>query len=360
MKFMNPLFVATVIIPTALAIIYFGFLASDVYISESRFIVRSPGKTVTSPLSAVLGGDGLTGGSAEGDAVKEYVMSRDALADVNRDGLIDDAYANARIFLLDRFGGLGGDTREQLYEYFTGKVAFFEGSASRVTTLTVRAFDPKQAREINARLLEQSENLVNSLSERAQRDSVAIAQKEVEQASAQARAAALELAKFRDRKGIVDPEQQSEVGLQMVSKLQDQLILVRTQLRQLETYTPQASQIPFLRTQIKALEREIQQSMSNMAGGNGSLSAAMVQYQQLRLNSELAEKQLAVVLASLQEAQAEGRRKRAYIERISDPSLPDYAAEPRRLRGIIATFVMGLLAWGVLSMLLIGIREHRD
>jgi capsular polysaccharide transport system permease protein len=32
--------------------------------------------------------------------------------------------------------------------------------------------------------------------------------------------------------------------------------------------------------------------------------------------------------------------------------------EPRRLRGIIATLVLSLLAYGILRMLLAGIREH--
>jgi capsular polysaccharide transport system permease protein len=30
------------------------------------------------------------------------------------------------------------------------------------------------------------------------------------------------------------------------------------------------------------------------------------------------------------------------------------------LRGIVATFVLGLVAYGILTMLLAGVREHRD
>jgi capsular polysaccharide transport system permease protein len=38
----NIVLVLTVLAPTCIAILYFGFFASDVYISESRFLVRSP------------------------------------------------------------------------------------------------------------------------------------------------------------------------------------------------------------------------------------------------------------------------------------------------------------------------------
>jgi capsular polysaccharide transport system permease protein len=63
-------------------------------------------------------------------------------------------------------------------------------------------------------------------------------------------------------------------------------------------------------------------------------------------------------MSSLQDAEDEARRKQAYIERVAQPSLPDEAAEPRRLRGILAVFVLGLVAWGILKLLFAGVREH--
>ena len=48
------------------------------------------------------------------------------------------------------------------------------------------------------------------------------------------------------------------------------------------------------------------------------------------------------------------------MTRIVQPSLPDIAMEPKRMRSILATFVLGLVAWGILSMLLAGVREHQD
>ena len=46
----GPLFVMTVLAPTVLAILYFGLISSDVYISESRFVVRSPERASASTL----------------------------------------------------------------------------------------------------------------------------------------------------------------------------------------------------------------------------------------------------------------------------------------------------------------------
>src|SRR3546814_10369150 len=106
----------------------------------------------------------------------------------------------------------------------------------------------------------------------------------------------------------------------MISKLQDALIAARTQLQQMETYTPEASQIPFLRTRVRSLEREIGEQTGRIAGGGRSLSAAATQYQELLLASDLSQKLLAAKLTTLEEAQAEARRKRAYVQRIAEPS----------------------------------------
>ncbi len=360
LKSVNPLFAALVILPTLIASLYFGIFASEIYVSESRFIVRSPSKPNLSPLGVVLGGGSLVGASEESEAVTEFLTSRQGLASINDDGYAARAWGNPSIFWFDRFARFGGDTGEDLFKYYLGKVSAEDSTSTMVTVLSVQSFDPQTAQTINRRLLEKSEVLVNELSDRARRDAISFAEAALARARQQAQGAALALATFRDREGVIDPELQVSAGLQMISKLQDQLIAAQTQLLQLQTYTPQASQIPYLRTQIRSLEREIADQTAQLAGGNGSLSSASVRYQELKLASEYAERQLGITLSAYQEAQAEARRKQAYVERISNPSLPDDAAFPRRLRNILATFVLGLLAWGVASMLLVGIREHKE
>jgi len=180
----------------------------------------------------------------------------------------------------------------------------------------------------------------------------------VDNAKARSQSAALELAAFRNRSGVVDPEQQATVQMQMVSKLQDSLIAARTELAQLQMYTPDNPRIPVVRTQISVIQREIDQELGKVTGNRGSLAASAVQFQRLTLENEFAGKQLAAALTSLEGARNESIRKQAYVERIVQPNIPDSAIEPRRMRGIIATVLLSLLAYGILRMLLAGVREH--
>jgi capsular polysaccharide transport system permease protein len=353
------LFLLVVVLPTAIAALYFLFLASDVYLSESRFVVRSPDKPAASGLGILLKTAGFSNAGDEIFAAQEFVKSRDALRELNRNKAIERAYDNPSISVFDRFNGMGFDgSFEDLFEYYLKKVDIEFATSSSITTLTVRAFTPADAQRINRQLLELSEGMVNRLNERGRNDLVRYATDEVRDSEETARQAALELARFRNANGIIDPERQATVQLQMISKLQDELIGARLQLLQLRAMAPDNPQIPVLQTRIAGLGREINQQLGIVAGNRRSLSATAAQYQRLQLEREFADKRLAAAMTSLEEARDEARRKQAYVERITQPNLPDEALEPRRLRGILATFALALIAWAILRMLIAGIREH--
>lgn len=360
-KTLKPLFIATVLIPTAISIIYFGFLASDVYVSESRFVVRSPDKPAATGLGVLLKSAGFTNAGDEIYAAQDYVQSRDALAGLNRRGMIAVVYADKGISVFDRFNPFGtSNSFEDLYNYYKKKIKVEHDTTSSIVTLTVRAYTPSDARKINEQLLEMAEDTVNKMNTRGRQDLVQFAKTEVNDAKEKAELAAIALSRFRNEKGVVDPEKQANVQVQMVSKLQDELIASKTELLQLRQVAPQNPQIPALEAGIRGLTEQIDSEFGKAAGGRRSLAASAVEYQRLALESQFSDKQLANAMASLEEARNEARRKQAYVERIVQPNLPDYPLEPRRLRGILATLILSLIAWGILSMLLAGVREHRD
>lgn len=355
------LLIITIVVPTLAATLYYGLIASDVYVSESQFVVRSPDKPTTSGLGVILKTAGFSNSGDEIYSAQSYVLSRDALRAINRNNDFRNAYSAPSISSFDRFDPLGfAGSFEDLYRYYRKKVSIDHDTTSSISTLTVRAYSPAAAAKFNRELLELAEGTVNRLNERGRQDLIRFAQAEVDDATSKSRDAALNLARFRNVSGVVDPEKQASVQLQMISKLQDELIASRNELLQLSAFAPANPQIPVLRTKIAGLSREIDVELNKVAGSSRSLSAAAAQYQRLQLESQVADKQLAAAISSLEDARNEARRKQAYVERIEQPDIPDSPAEPRRFRGIIAAFVFGLIAYGIISMLLAGIREHHD
>lgn len=359
--FQNKLLLITTIIPTALAILYFGLIASDVYISESRFVVRSPERQSTSPLGLILKGAGFSKAQDDSYTVQDYVLSRDALKALNDELKIKDAYSSPKVDLFSRFAGMDwDDSLEAFHQYYQKKVNVQLDSTSSITTLTVRAFTPEGAEGINQRLVELAESLVNKLNERGRQDMIHFAAAEVAEAQTKAKAAALALSQYRNAKGVIDPEKQSTIPLQQVAKLQDELIATKTQVMQLEKLAKDNPQLPVLRQRVGLLEAEIEAEGKRVTGGERSLAGKAAEFQRLALEKEFSDKMLASAMSTLELAKNDAQRKQLYLERIVLPNKPDQAMEPHRIRGVVATLAVGLVLFAVLTMLFAGMREHLD
>jgi len=360
-KKINRLFALTVLVPTTIATVYYGLVASDVYVSESRFVVRSPQRqNQTSVVGALLQGTGFSRAQDDTYPVVDYIQSRDALAELNRGNYILNSYSN-RGDIISRFNTSFDDSFEALWKYYGKHIVSVEfDSTSAITTLQVRAFTSKDAEKINQTLLEISERLVNRMNQRAAADTVEFAQREVNQAAAKAKDAAAALAAYRNSYTVFDPEKQSALQLQQVTSLQSQMFAAQTQLMQLQSISPQNPQIPVLKTNIESMQKQIQIATGGVTGGKDSLSQKAANYARLQLDAQFADKQLASAMTALESARGEAERKQLYLERLVQPNTPDVAIEPKRLKSVFEVFALGMIAWGVLSLLLAGVREHHD
>jgi capsular polysaccharide transport system permease protein len=359
----NRIFLLSVVLPTMLAIIYYGLIASDVYISESHFVVRSSNRQSSiSGLGSFLQVAGLSRSLDDTHTVNDFMLSRDALSQLDEHLGLARSFSSNKVDRISRFGGLDWDTSfEALHKYYQKKVAINLDTSSSIAILKVRAFSPETAYQINAMLLSMGEELVNKLNERARQDMIRFAAAEVTKAEAQAKAAGLALASYRTGKAVFDPTLQSRLQLQQVAKLQDELIAGKTQYAQILLVSPHNPQLQVLKKRNETLQAEMEAETAKvLASADGSFSKKAVDYERLVLEQTFADKQLTVVLASLEQARNEAQRKQLYLARIVQPHKPDVAVEPRRLHIVLATFALGMITWGVLSIIIAGVREHYD
>ncbi len=357
------LFVLTVVIPVTVAVVYYGFIAADVYVSESRFVVRSeqrqPGSSL---LSSFLAESSF--GRAQDDAwiVNDYVLSMDALKTLDRDIQLRKRVGDPYGDIVSRFPQFGSTdaTYEKFLDYYRDRiVAVVHDSTTSITTLRTSAFDPRSARDINEHLLTMSEALVNELNRRARQDEMQYAGAMVQEAQDRVKSAALALSEYRMHYAVFDPDRQSTLQLQLVGKLQDEMLATRARLAEVESLSPDNPQIQPLKTRIAAIGYEMDAVSTKVMGrGDGSFAARSREFERLSIEKQFAERQLASALALQEQARSEAAKKQLYIARVVQPRLPDAAEEPRRLRAVLIVFTMGLVTWGLLSLLLSGIREH--
>src|SRR4051794_14487007 len=128
-------------LPTLIAGVYFFGIASDLYMSEVKFVVRGPSKGPASAISAMLSG-GSPAVTEDTFAVHQYLLSRDAVRRLEQEDNLRALLSRAEGDLLTRFPGIWfwRHDFEALYGTYGRFVSVEVDGTSGVSTLQVKAY----------------------------------------------------------------------------------------------------------------------------------------------------------------------------------------------------------------------------
>ena len=361
------LFVLIVALPTLLTSVYFLLIAAPIYVSEARFVVRSRSEGQPAALGSVLQSVGQSFGVSFGQSstdafeVHEYMISRDAVKDLSRTHALRAVLARPEADFLARFPRLfEGPSFETLFKNFKRFVTVGYDSQTGISTLRVEAFRPGDAQNLANGLLDGGEALVNRLNDRSMLDAVTQAQRQLAEAEDRAAQVQATLTTFRNRERMIDPNRTSVAGLDLIGKLQTQLDTMRAERAGLAASAPDSPQLPVLDRRIAAFTAQVETERSRIAGEANSLAPTVGAYERLILQRDMAAKSLEAAEATLESSRLDAHRKQLYLERVVSPDLPDKAERPRRLLAILTVLVSALVAYATLSLIIAGLREHRQ
>jgi capsular polysaccharide transport system permease protein len=354
-------FIIFVILPTVLAAIYYGFFASDIYVSESRFVIKSPSQKQASmsSLANLIQTTGLSGGQEQTNEVLAYTQSRDALKALEKNPGIRGQFATPHADILSRFPfPLTGGSFEDLYKFYGKMVTTRLDTENNTAVITVKAFSAADAYQINEHLLELSEDLVNRLNTRAQQKGIAEAERQVDLATQRAKAARTALAQYRNAQAVIDPGKQAAGVLEIANGMVAERAKLQAQLDLMQRLTPNNPSIPALRNRISAVSAQIGAQDSRVVGTNDGIASKMGGYENLLVEQEFSTQSLNVANASLVQARADAQKQQFYLERVVDPNMPDTPLLPKRFLSILAVAASALCIYFIAWMFIIGILEH--
>ena len=354
-------FALFVLLPTVAAALYYGAIASPIYVSQSTFVIKSPGQKSAPSLSLanLVQTTGLSSGQEQTKEVLDYIRSRSAVRDLESQTDVRAKYSSRGADFLSRFPQLFGDSSfESFYRYYGSMVAADMDQESGLAVLEVRAFTPRDAYDLNARLLNLSEALVNRLNQRAEGRGIAEAEQRVVQAEDRLRNARLALSAYRNQNQLLDPGKQATGVLEISNKLVAEQAGLQAQLELMQRVAPRNPAIPALRNRIVAMGREIAAQNGRAVGTPTGIASKLANYEKLQVEQEFATQMLTTANASLESARTEAQKQQFYLERVVDPNLPDDSSLPHRLKRILVVFAASLCLYFVGWMLIVGILEH--
>jgi capsular polysaccharide transport system permease protein len=357
---LNIWFWAIVGVPTLIAGVYYFAIASDLYLSEAKFIVRSPKQVQASGLGALLQSTGLSRAADDTAAVQDFVMSRDAVRKLKLKNDLVAVLSRPEGDFVTRFPGIlfWRKDFEALFSRYDHFVSVETDTTTGVTSLHVKAYRPEDAHTLASALLTYSEQLINELNDRARRDALETARREVDGAEQRIARIQSELTAYRVKQKMLDPKSASTSVLELIGQMTAAQTNARAQLSELLNNSPNSPQIPLVKTRIASLDKLIAEERAKLSGETDSVVATLTEYERLNLQHELAEKALASAFTSLEAARIEAQRQQLYLETIAQPNLADYPLYPKRLVSFITVAASCCLAYGIAWLLVANVREH--
>ena len=350
-----------VVLPTLVAAIYYGLIASPVYVSQSRFIVKSPAQKTSPTLSLanIVQTTGLSAGQEQTKEVVQYIQSRNALNDLQAHLNVRDRYSSRGADFLSRFPSPFRDRSfENLYRYYASMVSAGVDSDSGLAVLEVQAFTPEDAYEINSKLLGLSEELVNRLNERAEGRAIEEAEQRVVAAEDRLRNARVALSAYRNQQDLIDPNKQATGVLEVSNKLVSDQAALQAQLDLMLRVAPRNPAIPALRNRIIAVGREIAAQNGRAVGTPTGIASKLSTYEKLNVEQEFATQMLTAANTALEQARTEAQKQQFYVERVVEPNKADMPTLPHRLKRILVVFAASVCLYFIGWMLVVGILEH--
>lgn len=342
-------------IPTLLAIVYYGFLASDQFVTTFQFAVRGPSQVTAGRIGSSMMGAGAM--SPDSFVVTEYISSPQALADVERSIDLKAMFSRPSI---DWWARLPPDpSLEELSRYWLNMVSAHFDLISGNITVTVRAFSPQESLQLAQALVRTSDDMFRRLNTKAQQDFVRMADENAQRAQQQLNAARQALFVFREEGGLVDPDKTAQAGAAIVDDLRKQLAGLQAQYASIQAQAPNSPLLPPLKLQVAALEERIRKEEPLGSSKVRAVTAdTLAEYQTLELERQTAEKQYTEALGLRTQAHLMAQNQQSYLALFVAPTLPQSSLYPNRLRSILSVMLAAAAAWFVGMLIVYALRDH--
>jgi len=350
-------------LPISLALIYFGVIAADRYVSESTVALQQAGNDSTGIPGAALLLAGLNPPSREDTLyLRQYIHSLGLLQKLEAKLKLREHYETERLDVWSRLWG--GTSQERFLDYYRNRVEVVLDELSSTLTIRVQGFEPEFAHRLNTAILQESERFVNELSHKLAREKLGFAEAELARAGDRLQQAKAEVLTFQAKHKLLDPTVQAQASGALAAEMQAGITKAETELRQLRSFlNDDAFQVRALRSQIEATRAQLELERTRATGvGKQSdrLGSLAIDFQGLQMKAEFALDAYKLALAAVENARIEGTRKLKSLAVIEPPTQPQTAEYPRRIYNLLTILVGCLLLYGVARLVIATIREHQD
>ena len=350
---------AIVILASILLVVYYTVVASPRYVSEAQFVVKEAGGQDSS-LLGLSGLGAVSPGMRDALILQTFLQSRQMAVALDKSVSLKAHYERSDWDSLSKLSS--NSTMEDYVEYYQKHVQVIHDELSDVLMVEVQTFDADYSLTVAQALLTISEKFINDLGSKMAGEQMAYAQEEVERSYAILTKNQSDLIVFQDKFKLFSPEQQSGALLTAINGIESSIITEETELKSLLAFMRNdAPEVKAKQIRVTALREQLAQEKKRLTSEDQqSLNKINVNYQEIKLNTELAADLYKSALAGLEVVRAEAYRKLKHLLVIEHPALAEEDKYPRRIHSILTWFIVLLLSYFIGRLILSIVKEHQE
>lgn len=345
-----------------LAALYWGFIASDRYVSEAHVLIQ---RTDMASSQALDFGSLLAGGgsASRGDQMllRTRLLSVDMLQQLDQQLDLRGHFSSHEHDILSRMFWHDASL-EFFHRYYLSRVSVEYDEYAGTLIVQAQAFSPEMAQQITQALVREGEEFMNRMGHQLAQDQVDFLEKQVQERSRLALQARQRVLAYQNAKGLVSPQATAENLAGVINKLEAQLAELNARKTALLGYlAPKAPGIVELDLQINAVQKQISAEQGRLTGTKGqTLNRAVEEFQRLELDAQFMQEAYKSALVALEKGRVEATRTLKKVSVLQSASLPEYPLRPRRIYNIVVFTLIALALAAIVQLLAAIVRDHKD
>ncbi|MCM8612192.1 chain-length determining protein [Accumulibacter sp.] len=346
-----------------LAVIYWGLVASDRYVSEADVVVDrtdlSGGYQVD--LTAFLAGGAGSRSNQDLLLLRDHLRSIDMLLKLDEKLNLRAHHSDGQRDPISRLWFENAPI-EIFHRHYLSRVSIELDDAFGILRIKTQAYTPEMALAITQGLVEEGERFMNDMAHRLASDQVTFLEAQVEKLGERVLLARNQVVDFQNAKGLLSPKATAEGLGSIVARLEGQLAELKAKREAMAGYlSPGAPDLAQVGLEIGAVENQLRIEKARLASPKGgTLNRTLEEFQRLETEAQFAQDIYRSALVSLEKGRVEATRNLKKVSIVQSPTHPQYPIEPRRMYNITVFALSALMLAGIAQLLAAIIRDHQD
>jgi capsular polysaccharide transport system permease protein len=339
---------------------YYLLVKSELYESSAALVVRDLNEKSAAATGLSLLGAGVSSQMQDSKILEEYLQSPDVLAVLDAKFGLDAYYRSDALDVLSRLGKT--EPKEELLKIYRDHLHVLYDEVSGILSLSFTHTDSETARRVVAFLIERAEEQLNIYNDRNAEKQLAFVRSQVEKNRAALDASTAALEAYQNEHLMLDPAADAQTQSAIISELESALVQKRTEYNQMKRYMSDSSfDVIKLKNEIKEMQSSLKTARETLSGGDQErLNAVLFEYERLKAQAKFDEEVYKESLVQLEIARVDANKQAKSLVVLTEPNLPEGYSYPDKPQVFVTLLLVFFLGYGIVSLVLAIIKDHKD